>query len=82
MRACARSAWARDSAPSASAMDCSSRRAPASDGRVDQAALLRRLQLQKIAAQALGKALQFLEVPLFLATQPAVNPKHMVKGSH
>ena len=40
------------------------------------------MQLLKIAAQALGKAFQFLEVPLFLAAQPAVDPKHMVKGSH
>ena len=56
--------------------------APASDGRIDEAALLWHLQLQKIAAQALGKAFQFLEVPLFLAAQPAVDPKHMVKGSH
>jgi hypothetical protein len=44
--------------------------------------LLRRLQLLKIAAQALGKAFQFFKIPLFLAAQPAVDPKHMVKSSH
>ncbi len=57
-------------------------RTPARNGRIDEAALLRRLQLLKIAAQPLGKAFQFLEIPLLLATQPAVHPKHMVKGSH
>ena len=82
MRACARSAWARDSAPVGVGNGLLQPRAPASDGRVDQTALLRRLQLLKIAAQALGKALQFFEVPLFFATQPAVHSKHMVKGSH